>query len=80
MNIDMITAQKRSLCALLPHNTSVETEVGMPKEKFFLFFFFFFGNREREREEFGLVGWAAGLFPIFWHYVSDGISSLKCLR
>lgn len=75
MNIDMITAQKWSLCALLPHNNSVETEVGMPKEKFF---FFFFGNRERD--EFGLVGWAAGLFTIFWHYVSDGISSLKCLR
>lgn len=51
MNIDMITAQKWSLCALLPHNTSVETEVGMPKEKFFLFFFFFFLGIEKEKEK-----------------------------
>lgn len=43
MNIDMITAQKWSLCALLPHNTSVETEVGMPKEKFFFIIIFFLG-------------------------------------
>lgn len=75
MNIDMIAAQKWSLCALLPHSNSVETEVRMLKEKSFFLFF----SKKQRGGECGLAGLAAVLFPPFWHHVWAGTSAMESI-